>query len=67
MYNSGEDAAEYVKSTFGIPFVNFENINLDVIEEIIKTLSEVFGLYPKLKPAVCAIAHQKMLLHIVIY
>ena len=58
-FDSINDIEDYIRDIIGIPYVNLEGIDLEVCNELLDTLEEVFSLYPLLKKSICAIGQSE--------
>lgn len=52
---------EYIKNEYGIPFVSFEGLNIDVIHELVLALDKIFLKFPALQKAICEISNLEQL------
>ncbi len=55
------DCEEYVRKILDIPYVNLSGLDVLICEEIIKTLQEVYKIYPFLKPTLSIIGNKDFL------
>ena len=46
---------KYVRERFGIPYVSFNNLEIDVIKDIVEALELVFNRYPRLADCICSL------------
>lgn len=58
-FDSITDIEDYVRDIIGIPYVNFDGMDIKVCSELVNTLEEAFFLYPLLGKAICAIGHSQ--------
>ena len=48
---------EYIINNYGIPYVSFNNLKIDVIKDIVEALELVFNRYPRLADSICSLGN----------